>query len=288
MNDKNSTKINTSSLQVLKTLQVLLEDNYTMSELVAILNKGEEKPIFNNGVVSKYINTCRYCGFNIPKINNKYYVANIPFGLDLSQKDLDNLEYLNHVVQERMTKKYSNIFAEFVNRLNRYSNKGILKLEEKTSKVIYEAFEDGIKDKRKLKFILKNKKTLECIPIKLIDEKRPSRFLVSENGKERMISVNSVAAIETSDTRYIENFTQQSVTFKLTGGLAKRYTLRDWEDIIERKENEIIVSNKGECKELLLKRLLKYDTCCEVLTPKSYRIEMYELIKSTLKNYGEE
>ena len=38
---KLSNKKNISSMQVLKTLQVLLQGNYTMQELVSILNENE-------------------------------------------------------------------------------------------------------------------------------------------------------------------------------------------------------------------------------------------------------
>ena len=73
-NNKNklSQKKNLSSMQVIKTLQILLQGDYTMNELIEQLNANESEPIFNNSVVSKYINTCRYCGIEIPKIHNKY------------------------------------------------------------------------------------------------------------------------------------------------------------------------------------------------------------------------
>ena len=70
---KLSNKKNISSMQVLKTLQVLLQGNYTMQELVSILNENENEHLFNNSVISKYINTCRYCGIDIQKIHNKYF-----------------------------------------------------------------------------------------------------------------------------------------------------------------------------------------------------------------------
>ena len=82
-------KINASSTQVIKTLNVLLQGDYTMRELIDMLNQNEPEPIFNNSVISKYINTCRYCEFDIQKIHNKDYVAKIPFGLDLSVLDVD-------------------------------------------------------------------------------------------------------------------------------------------------------------------------------------------------------
>ena len=85
-------KKNISGMQVIKTLQVLLEGSYTMSELVDILNRNEEDQVFNNNVISKYINTCRYCGFNIIKIHNKYILTKIPFGLEFSLREIELIE----------------------------------------------------------------------------------------------------------------------------------------------------------------------------------------------------
>ena len=47
-------KTNIAGMQVIKTLLMLLEDNYTMSELVEKLNEAEKEAIFNNNVISKY------------------------------------------------------------------------------------------------------------------------------------------------------------------------------------------------------------------------------------------
>lgn len=288
MKTKIAAKLNISSLQVLKTLLRLFEDNYTMSELVTILNNAEKYPVFNNTVILKYINTLRFCGFNISKVNNRYYLLKIPFGIDLSNKDFEYFEYLNHIVQTRMSKKNNMIFNEFIERLNKYSNKGLVKFKEENSKIIFEDFENAIRDRRTVTFILKNKKTIDCIPIRLINDKKPVQFLVSEKGKEKLISSNTVAAINTTSFKYHENFTQQVVLFKITGGLAKRYTLRDTEQLVEKKDDFIIVSNPNEPKEILLNRLLKYDYCCEIISPKTYRKDMLELLNATLKNYGEE
>ena len=46
MGTKEAVKRNQSSMRVLKTLQLLLEDNYTMSELIHKLNANEKEPVF--------------------------------------------------------------------------------------------------------------------------------------------------------------------------------------------------------------------------------------------------
>ena len=50
-------------MQVLKTLQVLLQGNFTMQELIERLNKSEEEPVFNNSVISKYPHNCLCIAF---------------------------------------------------------------------------------------------------------------------------------------------------------------------------------------------------------------------------------
>ena len=58
MKTKIAAKLNISSLQVLKTLLRLFEDNYTISELVTVLNDAEKFPVFNNTVVNNAPRTC--------------------------------------------------------------------------------------------------------------------------------------------------------------------------------------------------------------------------------------
>ncbi len=47
----------------------------------------------------------------------------------------------------------------------------------------------------------------------------------------------------------------------------------------------ITVINRGENKEDLFARLLRYDSSCEILQPAHYREEMKSLIEEMLRNY---
>ena len=109
-------KKNLSSTQVLKTLQVLMEDNYTMAELLQKLNENEPEYLFNNSIVSKYINTCRFCGIRIPKINNRYYVSSIPFGMNISEREYNLIKDLQDFAKSSLSinanKKLNNFFQK--------------------------------------------------------------------------------------------------------------------------------------------------------------------------------
>ena len=110
MSNNCALKRNISSMQVMKTLQILMEDNYTMTEIIARLNTNEQEAIFNNSVVSKYINTCRYLGIDIPKIHNKYFVASLPFGLDFTDREIDLLVFFQHAAKNGISIKSKKIF----------------------------------------------------------------------------------------------------------------------------------------------------------------------------------
>lgn len=285
---KLSNKKNISSMQVLKTLQVLLQGNYTMQELVSILNENENEPLFNNSVISKYINTCRYCGIDIPKIHNKYFVASMPFGLELDIKDIDLLERLQNIIRQEMSKKNNKIFDGFIEKINRFSNKKISRVEKATYQISVEMFERAIKEKRKIRLMFKNKAIWDCIPLNIAENKGKNFFHVLANGYEKMVDTERVSGIEVLSDKFVKNYSEQVVVFELKTPLAQRYSLRENERLIKPFDGQsITVSNHGEGKEILLSRLLRYDDKCEIINPKIYREEMKEIIDSALRNYGE-
>ena len=97
-------------------------------ELIEKLNQNEKEPIFNNSVISKYINTCRYCGIDIPKINNRYCVTSLPFGLDVTQKDVELLEEIQDFARMLLPTKTNKYLKMFISKINKHSNKQISKI----------------------------------------------------------------------------------------------------------------------------------------------------------------
>lgn len=285
---KLSQKKNLSSMQVIKTLQILLQGDYTMNELIEELNANESEPIFNNSVVSKYINTCRYCGIEIPKIHNRYYITSMPFGLELSDTDVALLNVMQSIIKERMTKKCHKLFNGFLEKLNRYSNKKISRIDKATYKITAELFENAISERRKIKLMFKNKQIMECIPLSIEDVKGKTFYHVLYKNRERMIDAIRLSGLEVMREKFIQNFNDESVIFLIRDDLAARYDLRENEQYTKTDRfGWKAISNKGENKELLFSRLLRYDGKCEIVSPKSYRDEMKQILDNTLSNYGE-
>lgn len=285
---RTSVKKNLSSTQVLKTLMVLLQGNYTMQEIVSKLNSNESVPVFNNSVISKYINTCRYAGINIPKIHNRYFVTNLPFGFELTVNDTGILELMQNVIKEEMSSKCNKIFDNFLEKINRYSNKKIVRVEKETFHMSAELFELAVSEKRKVRLMHKNKIIQDCIPISVVENKDKTYFHVIYKNKEKMIDSSRISGIQVLSEKYIQNFNDQVVIFELKAPLAQRYNLRENERLMKKFDgHSITVSNHGESKEILFSRLLRYDDKCEIINPKSYREEMRQIISCALSNYGD-
>lgn len=288
--DKLAQKRNASSMQVLKTLRVLMEGNYGMNELITKLNSQEKTPVFNNSVISKYINTCRFCGIDIPKVLNKYYVAYVPFGLKFDDDEISLLQVIQAIVKKTMSGNSINLFDSFLKKLNQFSAKKIARIEPKDYHMSFELFQRAVNQRRKVKLIFKNRYELEGIPLGISKGKGKIFFEVF-NRRVRKIDATRLTGIETLSDRFIEpQIDTPTVIFKLKGGLAKRYTIRgEYETLVTplSLEGEITIANKGENKNALLSRLMRYDDQCELVSPKSYRDDMKQMIADTLKNYGE-
>lgn len=279
-------KKNISGMQVIKTLQLLLEGNYTMSELVSKLNETEKDSIFNNSVVSKYINTCRHCGIEIHKIHNQYFVAKMPFGLDFTSRELELLNQLQTFSQKYFSTKFNKNFDGFIAALNKLSNRHITRIEKKSYETTFDFFNKAVREGRKVILMFKVKSILECIPVAIVQEGDETFFKIIDNKKERLINIDRVTGIEVSDNFFDK--AGQKVYFKLYGALAKRYTLHE-NEVLETSDlpESITVVNINEDKKKLLSRLLRYDKCCEIMRPQSYRDEMKLTIEKMLANYGE-
>ena len=86
-----------------------------------------------------------------------------------------------------------------------------------------------------------------------------------------------------------EDYQKIVVIFKLKNKLAQRYEIRENETItVNNLPEYIVVENIGETEESLMKRLMRYDTDCEIISPKYYRKNMKNLLDDILKNYEEE
>ena len=79
-----------------------------------------------------------------------------------------------------------------------------------------------------------------------------------------------------------------TVVYKLKNRLAKTYKVKENEYTDGRdEEGNLIVINKNEVAENLIRRLLRYSYDCEVISPKHFREEMQRVVNEIINQYEE-
>lgn len=280
-------KINIASLKVLNTLLCLFKKDLSMKELIAELNSGGTTN-YNNFVISKYINTCRSCGIDIQKINNKYTIINFPIGMKFNAKEsklLYEIKLLSEnlkpdSIEENIRSLFNKLHLNFFK-----SNNGLP--SSKNYKVI-KMFEKACLSKTRILIIFKNFESYKCSPksIRVVDGK--IFFNTYNNMMTKEINPDDVIDIKLTDEKTEVSFMPTTVLFELYGRLAQNYQMRENEQLHGTKHNNntLVISNKFEDKDELLHRLMRYGSLCKIIRPKNYALEMKEMIEKSLENYN--
>lgn len=278
-------KINIASLRVLRTLLCLFEENLSMKDLIARLNQAQSGT-YNNFVVSKYINTCKSCGIDIQKIGDKYTIINFPLGMKFSAEETKLIYELKLYSENLQTSKTGDIISKFINKLHLTFFKASNGLPSSSNFRIIKMFEKACRAKCKIQIIYNDKSYYNCFPkdIKVVNGKIVFHTFSSDELKK--INPDDIMDIRIIDQKEAEQSFDNVAVFELYGSLARRYQLRENEQMIGIKDNgAITILNKYEDKDTLLHRLMRYDSSCKIIKPASYVKEMRKLINNTIKNY---
>jgi hypothetical protein len=186
-----------------------------------------------------------------------------------------------------MSSNSASLMNSFVNKIKRFSNKKIKRIEKKDYIMSVELFERAVAKRRRVRLLFKSRDVLDCIPMSVTHRDGKIFFNVWDD-KERNIDSDRLAAVQMTGRGFVEQYNgNQIVVFKLKGALAKRYEARPNETVNVNSDGTITVTNKNETKEVLFSRLLRYDDKCEIIQPKGYREDMKDLINEMLNNYRE-
>lgn len=304
---KTSKKIGDTSIRVLETLKILSKNAASVQDIIRHFEKLDpNKRIYTNEVILKYINTLKVFGFRLAKQKDKYVLLNAPSQFDFDKNNLvaiNLLEKFAELFPEEKIKTQVNIFLQELEK--RFSDNtrllahNIKKPDFIDFKFHYAKYSNQIKeyekycvDEQRLKVTYKKRNGIE---VSAIVEPSEIKYI----GNEVFFSVYNPLSAQIQDINfhYILNIEQlplksnssnmfSSVTFQLKDRLAKVYKLHEGEKLLQLKsDNSIVVLNQKEDRTLLLKRLMRYGENCEVISPKTLREEMKNMIKSTLNNY---
>jgi len=279
-------KINLSSLRVLYTLLLLFERDMTMEDLIKYYELYHNKKN-TNFAMSKYINTCRYCGINIPKINNKYTITNFPLGVKFTQNEIALFNELKNCCEkfklDLLSENMQNIFF----KINKRSEKMLNPIKDFRQKnTVVKNFERAVWESNKIKITTKDGQSHLCDPIEILLKDDNIVFNVFENNEAREIDPKTIETVKILPMRTKGKFMPVTVLYELSGPLVKKYQLRENEQIMNfTNTGNMVVVNKHEDKDQLLHRLMRYGENCKIISPKPYVEDMKNLIKETLNNY---
>lgn len=285
---KLDSKINIASYRCLQTLLYLFEQNMSMKELVNILDQdgyGE----FNNFIASKYINTCKSCGMDIQKIDGKYTLLNFPFGAKISQDDAELIFEIKQNSELVKSDKTEKCIKSLVDKLHLTYYKSANGLKSSKNYKIIKLFEKSLCAKSEIELLYYSGETKRGLPVDIYTKDGKIFFKVKFDCETSEIDPDEILNITLTNKSVRKTKVEQSgIVFELTGKLAKRYQPRENEQIIKFKKNgNIVVLNKYEEPNILLHRLMRYDSLCKVLKPDVYAEEMKNMIERTLNNYSE-
>ncbi|MCD8377985.1 MAG: hypothetical protein LUB59_04260 [Candidatus Gastranaerophilales bacterium] len=281
----NTGKVNIASLRVLRTLACLFDEELTMKELVSRLNQIGPGS-FNNFVVSKYINTCKSCGIDIQKLDNKYTIINFPIGMKFSAKESKLLFEIKTLSENIRSDTLEETIENFMRKLHLVFFKSSNGLPSSSNFRIIKIFERACLTKCDIQLFYKDNTSEICSPKEIFVVKEKILFKIYNNVDYKEINPDKVLDIKILSEETEENAEAPTVIYELRGKLARRYQPREHEQIIQFKRNgAIVISNRYENKDQLLHRLLRYDVSCKLLKPKAYVSEMKELINKSLANY---
>lgn len=308
MTTKNDTKYIESCVKVFELLNLLLRGDTTNSEITKLF---EDAGQFSNTAcvtLNKYINTLKIFGINVIKDSGHYKILNPPYKINLSEAEQNGF-YELYDCAEGFGENFD-IVIDFLKSIEaRFSENNQMSVKREQSKnnsnfnFYYKKFMKKIEictrfctEDYKAEIVYykngsKKESIIQAKPEKLLFNKNKVKLCVFDLSNKELISIdiNKIIDIRQMPNKILSNLRlNNTIIFCLSGRLAENYTLRRWEylDDFDNEGNKTFV-NKDEDENELLRRILKYNTSCKILSPKSFKNKLLEEVDKTLALYDE-
>ncbi len=305
--EKSTKKCNDSCVKLFQFIKRLYDEDVDFKWVINHFSGGAYDGTSNTHVtLNKYLNAMKIYGIKIKKAKGQYRMLNPLYKIKLNRNDVKSVNILKNACNLLSTGKNKENCEKFIRAVEiRYDEaaQSLSKISDNTNSLDLSFYnsemveqvrkcEEYCQQKQKLEIIFKDDRgkdvNLLCSPIELVYHKRKICLKVSGNNGSRMyeIPVESVTSIKHLPSAANSMSIPTTVVYRIKNRLAQNYKIRDWErmDTIEADGSRIIV-NKKEDLNLLLKRLMRYGSECEVVSPKFFKEEMIAQINKTLSNY---
>ena len=102
------------------------------------------------------------------------------------------------------------------------------------------------------------------------------------------IPIDSIIDIKQFPTISSSPEISTTVVYQIRNNLAKSYKLKQWESTDGKFDENgwLSIINNDENFDVLIKRLMRYDYDCRIVSPKSVKDRMLAMLDDTLKNYA--
>lgn len=308
MNNKNK-KLNDGCIKIFDLLTLLYNDEADYNNVLNIfkddLNE-EQSPNNIQVILNKYINTLKVFGIKLRKVKNKFKMESSLYSVDFTFDDLKSIALLYTVANNFPDKEISAQIRNFIKILTFRMDNECRNILDNLNKnydfsFFYSNMREQIEQCKQIcneKFVtnilyLKNNKEVKCkcSPKEIIYDAKKVYLRAYDVTKRENIDIPLANILSIAKLPQRANSTELTTTvvYKLKNRLAKTYKIKENEYSDGYDENgNLIIINKNEPLELLLKRLMRYSFNCEIISPKSLRNEMIALISQTLNNYSDD
>lgn len=306
---KNNKKLNEGCLKIFQLLKLLYEDKADYDNVVEIFKDEIEEQTTNNIQVNlnKYINTLKIFGIKIKKEKHKYKLLSSLYSMKFSIEDLKSISILVSSLQKFPEVELTEDIKEFVSSLELRMDNEDKNILNCLNKIFGEDFSFYYADVReqieqceqvcKENFVInltyrkKNKDiTCKCSPKEVLYDSKTAYLRVYDSVIKRNLEIPITSILSITKLPQIANPIEMNTTvvYKLKNRLAKTYKVKENEYTDGRDEyGNLIVINKNEVAENLIRRLLRYSYDCEVISPKHFRDEMQRAINEIINQYEE-
>lgn len=268
---KISEKYNEACIKVFDMLKLLSKGTAYYSDIIELFNPDENNPTAGAHVIlNKYLNTLKIFGINIYKSKNIYHLQNSFYSLNLDKNDIKMLQLLKTSGLILSNTKQKEQFDNFVHDVE-------MRLTS-TSRELLNSTNDSDNLRRSEYFTKYRDLISKC------------EGYCNDNSKLEIsfdIPIDKITAIKQMPVLSATREAPMTVVYKIRNNLAKAYRLREWETTDGKIDEDgwLTIVNNNENFDVLIKRLMRYDVCCQVVSPKNFRERMLSTIDETLANY---
>lgn len=305
--DVDKLKYNDSCIKLFEFIKMLYNGNVPFKTVIEHFSDGNYDGTSNTHVtLNKYLNAMKIFGIKVKKQKGMYSILTPLCDIDFTAEDIRSMSLLKKAENILTDNKDKQNFEDFIRSVElRYNENSKDMAKVIVSNRIFnfdfthsdtteqmKLCEQYCQDKQKLEVIYINnygtERNVICSPLEVTFVKKMLSLRALGNNGSRIYEIpfESIRSIRQLPAKVTGSSIPTTVVYKISGRLALNYKLRAWEklDSVEDDGSKIIV-NKEEDFDLLLRRLMKYGTSCELISPKFLREEMIELINKTLSKY---